>query len=626
MYTVTFYSFKGGVGRTLALANLGLGLARTGRKVLLVDFDLEAPGIDTFEVFSKTGKHPGLVEYVSSFIEARVAPDVRDHVYEVTGVAGQGGRLWVMPAGMNDDKYARRLNEINWGRLYEELDGFLMFEDLRAQWKASFNPDYVLVDSRTGHTDIGGICTRQLPDAVAFLFFPNEQNLRGLQPVVSSIRRENKRRERSTETGDNQPVAMHFIMSNVPDLDDEQEILAGMQDTFKRELEYDALTGIIHRYDSLSLLKQSLFITERPKSRLAREYMALLDAITARNVEDRESVIRVLGRPTSSFDVSTTWNSGPEIKIDDILKYHSHDGQILYLLAMNLRRRGRLEESQMLLGRSIELNYDSPEALLAQAETRLLSDEKDPSQIWREVWQAFQSDELSEDELTKGIEILRRTSPDRLAEVVDAPAFRTVVDYRCHTIVQGLLWSGSGMEGALKLLSRCAHGPDMDVSLNSLLRVDRCLALIGLGRFTDAKGLFGSVRPTPSDLSINDAFNYAMAEWGERREIPRDMFDRVTSLDSDSSSREDANYCQCLAIAYWAVGKSGDAVRAIEDAETQVREKPKAEFSCWRYMNVNPPGFLEDCAAIRNLVSGREISPPFFGAPGRNGDILLFRG
>jgi tetratricopeptide (TPR) repeat protein len=612
MYIVTFYSFKGGVGRTLALANLGVGLARTGRKVLLVDFDLEAPGIDTFEAFSRTEKHPGVVEYVSGFMEARVAPDVRDHVYEVTDVAGQGGRLWVMPAGMNDDEYARRLNEINWGRLYDELDGFLMFEDLRAQWKASLDADYVLIDSRTGHTDIGGICTRQLPDAVAFFFFPNEQNLRGLQPVVSSIRRENERRERSTETGDNQPIAMHFIMSNVPDLDDEQEILAGMQDTFRRELEYDALTAIIHRYDSLSLLKQSLFITERPKSRLAREYTVLLDAITARNVQDREAVIRVLCSATSPFDAGKIWSSGPEIKTDDILKYHSHDGQILYLLAMNLKRRGRLEESQMLLGRSIELKYHSPEALLAQAETRLLSDEKDPSQIWHEVWQAFESDELSDDELTKGIEILRRTSPDRLGEVVDAPAFRSVVDYRCLTVVQELLWSESGMEGALKLLSRCAHAPDTDVSLSSLIRIDRCLALIALGRFTDAMKLFGSVRPAPNDLSIRDAFNYAMAEWGETREVPRDMFDRVASLDSESSPGEGANYFQCLAIAHWATDRLEDAVRAIEEAETQIREKPKAEFSCWRYMNVNPRGFLEDCAAIRNLVSGREILPLFF--------------
>jgi len=45
MYTITFYSYKGCVGRSLALANVGSQLALTGRKVLLVDFDLEAPAL-----------------------------------------------------------------------------------------------------------------------------------------------------------------------------------------------------------------------------------------------------------------------------------------------------------------------------------------------------------------------------------------------------------------------------------------------------------------------------------------------------------------------------------------------------------------------------------------------------
>jgi MinD-like ATPase involved in chromosome partitioning or flagellar assembly len=41
---VTFYSYKGGVGRTMAMANAGAFLAAAGKKVLLVDWDLEAPG------------------------------------------------------------------------------------------------------------------------------------------------------------------------------------------------------------------------------------------------------------------------------------------------------------------------------------------------------------------------------------------------------------------------------------------------------------------------------------------------------------------------------------------------------------------------------------------------------
>ena len=44
VYISTFYSFKGGVGRTMALVNAAVELARRGRRVLAVDFDLEAPG------------------------------------------------------------------------------------------------------------------------------------------------------------------------------------------------------------------------------------------------------------------------------------------------------------------------------------------------------------------------------------------------------------------------------------------------------------------------------------------------------------------------------------------------------------------------------------------------------
>lgn len=41
---VTFYSYKGGTGRTMALVNVGWIMASNGKRVLLVDWDLEAPG------------------------------------------------------------------------------------------------------------------------------------------------------------------------------------------------------------------------------------------------------------------------------------------------------------------------------------------------------------------------------------------------------------------------------------------------------------------------------------------------------------------------------------------------------------------------------------------------------
>ncbi|HUU23744.1 MAG TPA: P-loop NTPase, partial [Phycisphaerae bacterium] len=47
-YIFTFYSFKGGVGRSMAVLNVAYDLAGRGRNVLILDMDLEAPGLSGF--------------------------------------------------------------------------------------------------------------------------------------------------------------------------------------------------------------------------------------------------------------------------------------------------------------------------------------------------------------------------------------------------------------------------------------------------------------------------------------------------------------------------------------------------------------------------------------------------
>lgn len=45
---ITFYSYKGGTGRTMALANTAWILAANGQRVLVADWDLESPGLHRF--------------------------------------------------------------------------------------------------------------------------------------------------------------------------------------------------------------------------------------------------------------------------------------------------------------------------------------------------------------------------------------------------------------------------------------------------------------------------------------------------------------------------------------------------------------------------------------------------
>ena len=68
---ITFYSFKGGVGRTMALANIAILLANQGYKVLTIDWDLEAPGLDKY--FSKLSRSnynvkKGLIDLITESI------------------------------------------------------------------------------------------------------------------------------------------------------------------------------------------------------------------------------------------------------------------------------------------------------------------------------------------------------------------------------------------------------------------------------------------------------------------------------------------------------------------------------------------------------------------------------
>lgn len=280
MYTTTFYSYKGGVGRSMALVNVGVELARRDRRVLLVDFDLQAPALDTFEAFESKEPRLGIVDYIQHYLESG-HPDELDKYVHRCEVGAEGSDLWLIPAGGSKSVYASSLQHIDWGDLYTNQNGYLLMENLKQQWEDTVRPGYVLIDSRTGLTDVVGICTRQLPDAVAIFYFPNEQNLRGVGRVVREIRSE-------AEGPRKKDILLHFILSNVPDLDDEHPILEKRIAKFEKQLGSKTKPMMVHRYDSLSLLDQTIFTSDRPNSRLAGEYRELVDEIVNANMGDRE--------------------------------------------------------------------------------------------------------------------------------------------------------------------------------------------------------------------------------------------------------------------------------------------------------------------------------------------------
>ena len=202
---ITFYSYKGGTGRSMCLANTAWLLASAGYKVLVIDWDLEAPGLHRyfkpFLVDPDLFETNGLIDAVWTLavrlfkaqdnkldsyytVEEQELAEFFDDYICMLDWNFKEGSIGFIGAGRQDFGYAERVNTFDWKRFYE-LGGGKLFNRAKELWCASY--DFVLIDSRTGVSDTSGICTIQLPDVLVACFTLNRQSIEGVAAVLASV-------------------------------------------------------------------------------------------------------------------------------------------------------------------------------------------------------------------------------------------------------------------------------------------------------------------------------------------------------------------------------------------------------------------------------------------------------
>lgn len=607
MYIVTFYSFKGGTGRSMTLANVAAELARQGKRVLMVDFDLEAPGLDTFPFRKPKGQQQGLVDFIHSYLATGNAPDVTDFVYETCAIGQPDACLWIMPAGRQDESYDSRFREIDWNDLYENEEGFVLFEDLKAQWREAFRPDYVLIDSRTGHTDSGGICTRQLPDAVAILFLPNEQNRRGLKPIVESIRAENQGPLKKS-------IYLHFVMANVPDLEDEEDILADQVERFEETLKYTDLSATIHHNNSLAMLQQELFVLNRPKSSLAKEYRQLVEAIVRQNLEDKQGAIMFLDETLRSlrFARETVALKALEDRLQLIKGHHPGDPDVMRRLAMVRRAQRRNDEALLLLDGVVAAGIADSEVLLARAE--LLAQQDKPELALFELSRLFALREAPDIDVSLAVRLQLQLDKAGAVQLVNSPLLESIdseglvdIARELDSVLETLPVDEQLLRRWLEIHSRDASADDIDD-----VQLELVLCLIGLGKFRAAMETISPEPPIPEILRQHEAFNYAMAEWGDSGKASINLVNRVLALDDErDEDSKNPNYIQCIALSHWLIGNHEMASQCAERAASAIQAVPSLTFSAWSYMMVKGRRFREDLEQMQRMFRGEQVLPEF---------------
>jgi MinD-like ATPase involved in chromosome partitioning or flagellar assembly len=95
---IVFASLKGGVGRSTALCVLAAHLSRRGRRVLAIDFDLEAPGIGTMLLHDRELPRFGTLDYL---VENGLSGIDDTFIADLEGgsiLGSEGARVTVVPA------------------------------------------------------------------------------------------------------------------------------------------------------------------------------------------------------------------------------------------------------------------------------------------------------------------------------------------------------------------------------------------------------------------------------------------------------------------------------------------------------------------------------------------------
>lgn len=262
---VTFYSYKGGTGRTMALSNIAVLLARRQNAtvpVLMIDWDMEAPGLHHY--FDQHAETPGVLEFFEACREQLLLLRRQDAAGRHDGMGDDDGGddvalarrvlqaidwqqyvvrvdqaspLYLMRAGRFDADYGDRLAQMHWDNLFDACPA--LFRCFAENMARHFR--YVLVDSRTGRTDSAGICTTLLPNKLVVVFTPNRQSLEGVEALVT--RATEYRRSHEDEQ---RPLLVYPLPSRIEMGDSEQRAqwrrgdaargIAGFQPMFEQLL------------------------------------------------------------------------------------------------------------------------------------------------------------------------------------------------------------------------------------------------------------------------------------------------------------------------------------------------------------------------------------------------------
>lgn len=177
---VSIHSFRGGTGKSNTTANLASQVAMTGKRVGVVDTDIQSPGIHV--LFGLDEKKMG--KTMNDYLHGKAS--IREVGYLVGGVKSDeegraklaGTNLWLFPSSIKSSEISQILQEgIDFNRLNEGLQSAI----------SEFELDYLFIDTHPGLNE-ETLLSIATSDILIIILRPDNQDIQGTSVTVDVAR------------------------------------------------------------------------------------------------------------------------------------------------------------------------------------------------------------------------------------------------------------------------------------------------------------------------------------------------------------------------------------------------------------------------------------------------------
>lgn len=245
---ISVHSFRGGTGKSNTTANIATILASQGKRVGVIDTDIQSPGIHVLFGFDEDKMQYSLNDYLWGKC------DIRQTAYDLTNSLNTtlAGQIYLIPSSIKAGEIARVVREgYDVGLLN---DGF---HDLVEQ----LNLDVLMIDTHPGLNE-ETLLSIAVSDALAIVMRPDQQDFQGTGVTVEVARKLDVPR-------------MVLVLNKVPPIFNEEEV------KLRVEQAYNVPVAAIfpHSDEMMILASEGIFVLRFPDHLISQRFRQLAVAL-----------------------------------------------------------------------------------------------------------------------------------------------------------------------------------------------------------------------------------------------------------------------------------------------------------------------------------------------------------